>query len=110
MAYKFNDWGTPPTEEVWNKFLKDVDKLVKTTFGVDADGDPPVDVYCVDRTRYEPWHWFNVPYEHKAKTDAQMDEIEDAVLINLRMAMDAFDRFHTTKEFRRRQKKKSKET
>ena len=70
-------------------FLSEVYKLTKKRFGVDEDGDPPLDIHFIDRTKYWPLHYEPVPYDHKAKTQADHDDIMGALTHNLTTALDA---------------------
>lgn len=89
--YKFNDWAGPL--KGLDKFIDDTHERACAKFGVDADGDCPVNVLVIDRTKYEPMHYSPVPYEHLAKTNEDMLVIEDRLLRNLETAMSQLLRF-----------------
>ncbi len=89
--YPFNDWGGPL--EGFDEFVCDVIEKAKQQFGIDQDGDCPVNIHFTDRTKFEPLHHFDVPYEHKARTQEDMQEIEDALMSNLSMAMERYRHF-----------------
>ena len=86
MKYKYNGWDVP-IEKQLDKFRDRLHSQIKKEFGIDAYGDPPVDVILIDRTKYEPMHWWAVPYDHLAKTQEELDEIEKMVFFNLDTAL-----------------------
>lgn len=90
--YKFNDWGKPLGAD-FHKFWDATIVAAKRRFGVDQDGDCPVQVLMIDRTSEEPWHYCAVPYLHKAKTGEDIEEIELMLLLNLGTAYRALDTF-----------------
>jgi len=65
MKYKHNDWMTPLDQKKFNAFCTKVNEAARREFGVDQDGDCPVQLRVTDRTRFEPVHYLNVPYGHK---------------------------------------------
>jgi hypothetical protein len=98
--YRFNDWSPLDTKQL-DTFASKLDTLAKQTFGIDQDGDCPVSVRVLDRSRYEPMHWWVVPYEHTAKTAEEMERIEQALLSNLDTALDALQRFRAMHQRKR---------
>lgn len=98
--YPFNDWSTPTDTEKLNDFAERVTELANKTFGVDQDGDPAVQVKVIDRTRYEKARLWPVPYEQNAHTEEELAQVEKAVVINLQLAMSAFEQFMKVKPYR----------
>jgi hypothetical protein len=91
IKYPFNDWSKSPEGlDEWREEMRD---QIKRKFGIDADGDCPVNLLVIDRTKYQPLHYQLVPYEHEAKTPAQRDKIEQVLLTNLTTALNAYSHF-----------------
>ena len=61
--------------------------LIVEKFQADPDGDRPIDVHLVDRTKYWPNSYLDVEYSHNAKTDDDMQHILETVLCNLNIAL-----------------------
>lgn len=53
--------------------------LVSLKYGADADGDHPVEVSIVDRTRFERSHYFAIPYTHKAEKGREVEVLDEAI-------------------------------
>jgi hypothetical protein len=70
-------------------FADKIRHMAREEFGIDADGDSLVETRLVDRTRYEGSRYFLIPYEHKAETDEEREEIVRRLSINVGMAADA---------------------
>lgn len=98
--YPYNDWDKPL--DGFDEWIEKISEEAKVKFGIDADGDCPVDILFIDRTKYEPIHWWLVPYEHKAKTTEELDEVETAVANNLETALSKYQRFLMLKKNIRR--------
>jgi hypothetical protein len=92
-------------DEVLEAFEKAVEKL----FPQDCDGDRPVDYTILDRRKYQPMHWFCVPYEflddeqaetlsEQEKADRQED-IEQLLVGNVAIAVEALESFMKMKRF-----------
>lgn len=89
--------------------LVDLDKLAdfenkiyamaKEEFGTDDCLTQKVSVICVDRSRNQPLHYFQVPYSHKAKTEEEKDIILDRLLSNLSIATEAMENYLKIKRF-----------
>jgi len=76
-------------EELYGIFYN----IVDLKYGEDADGDTPIDINILDRTRFEPRCGdLPVPYTHKAKTVEEYDEILDRAICNAGSAMDRVSR------------------
>lgn len=99
--YPFNDWSKPLGEELF-KFIDEVHEMACRRFGVDADGDKPVQLHFIDRTIYEPLHYEPVPYDHQAKTQEDLDEIERVLLNNLDFAMQAVQTFNKLRSYNKK--------
>lgn len=98
--YKFNDWGKPLGAD-FHKFWDATIIAAKRRFGVDQDGDCPVQVMMIDRTCDDGWHYAAVPYLHKAKNAEEIEEIERMLLLNLGTAYHALDTFKRAVETQR---------
>lgn len=68
-----------------------VGKLLEMKYEKDCDGSLPVEVSFVDRTKFERSHYFNIPYEFKAKTNEERMEILSRLNTNVHMAANALD-------------------
>ncbi len=77
-------------EKDWDGFRQAVHELTERWFSRDCDGDLPVDICLVDRSRYEPMHFSAIKYSHKKPFDHQR-ALEIAAL-NVRMASEQLDR------------------
>lgn len=78
-----NDGDYLIDEKKLYSFLEKVRVMADQEFGIDVDGDSLVEVQVVDRTRYEYNGYFNIAYDHKAKTDKDRDNILKDLLSNL---------------------------
>lgn len=47
--------------------------IIRLKFGTDCDGDVPIDVDLVDRTRFEAAHVIHIPYGEDADEDKRLD-------------------------------------
>ena len=75
-------WDEVTDQEII-EFMWAVDQLEEKMLPIDADGDSPVNIHVIDRRKYEPMHWQEVPYSHK-----DIEGCFEAVLFNLRLAVD----------------------
>jgi hypothetical protein len=70
-----DEWCTDETYmlpiELCQKFYDKVIKLAEEMFGRDCDNHLPVDIHIIDRTRFEPVHFIEVPYRHKIEDIAK---------------------------------------
>lgn len=86
-------------------FQDKIYKMARQEFGTDDEGKiNKVSIICVDRSRYWPMHWFPVPYDHKAKTEEDLETILRALLTNVSIAADEM-RIHLDIERYRKQRK-----
>lgn len=67
--YTDANYKLPP--ELMQKFYDQCIKLAEETFGRDGDKSLPVSIHIVDRTRFEPVHYIEVPYRHKIEDEAE---------------------------------------
>lgn len=65
-----------------------LDALARAKWQEDADGDRPLDVTVVNRTRQEPLHFNPLPYLYKLQTRAEVLEYLYQAQINLHVASD----------------------
>lgn len=91
-------------------FEEKVYRMAREEFGTDDEGKTnKVQVFCLDRSRYWPQHWFPVPYDHKAKTVEEKERILSALLTNLSMATEAMDiHLRLMRDERRLEEKRAK--
>ena len=68
-------------DETMNAFYTAMLNLMGDMLPKDADGDYPIDIEIIDRRKYNPSHWFDVPYYHK-----EPEKYFEAVMDNLEMA------------------------
>ena len=94
-------------------FQDKVYKMAREEFGTDDEGKTnKVNVTCLDRTRFRGVQYFPVPYDHKAKTAEDREEILSKLLINLDIATTEMkiyidlDRHERTVRARKEEKKK----
>lgn len=76
----------PVSKAKLEAFENKVYKLAKEMFETDDDGDLPVSWMIIDRSRYEPVHFFALPYWHKARTEEERDHILDLCATNVEIA------------------------
>ena len=68
-------------------FQDKVYKMAREEFGTDDEGKiNKVQITCLDRTRFRGVQYFPVPYDHKAETAEEREEILSKLLINLGIA------------------------
>lgn len=79
----------PVAEGDIDKLHRIINAIIEAKYGPDPDGDTPIDFRLIDRTNFRPMHYFNVPYEHNAKTEEQTEELLDLLLRNVSIANDA---------------------
>lgn len=90
-------------------FEEKVYRMAREEFGTDDEGKVnKVQVFCLDRSRYWPQHWFPVPYDHKAKTVEEKERILSCLLTNLSMATEAMDTHLKLMGFDRRLEEKKR--
>lgn len=76
-----------------------VRELAANTFDMDSDGDIPVDIRVIDRTRYERCHYFYIPYEGNADNPAEHESVLDSLMSNLAISTEAINRWHRVRRF-----------
>jgi hypothetical protein len=67
-----------------------ISDVIEAKCEADPDGDRPINVIVVDRTRFEPMHFFPVEYDDD-KTKEEKQEILNRHLANLSIAMSRVD-------------------
>lgn len=92
-----SDWNDIP-DSVVDDFLKAVFLLRKKMLPVNSDGDEIVEIDFVDRRKFERSHYFPIPYQHKASTPEELNDIERDLLTNLSIAHDAVQIFVRCKD------------
>lgn len=99
---KYRDWTKNPcTDDEIRKFRDKVQDMADKEFGVDDEGDSSVEVIIVDRTRYEPMHYWPVPYSHRGPKEAKA--ALEAVVYNDSIASEDLHRQLRGEEYRARQ-------
>jgi len=75
-----------------------MDAIVDAKWDADCDGDRPINFQIVDRTRFEPMHFTQVPYRHHADgfvnplaREAWNAQVLEACMRNMKTATDMFD-------------------
>jgi regulator of replication initiation timing len=76
-----------------------VQDMAASHFGVDCDGDLPVDIRIIDRTRYERSHYLHVPYKDSADTSEEHEAVLDALMTNLSISTEDINRWHRIRRF-----------
>jgi hypothetical protein len=67
-------------------------EIISLKYAADADGDVPICIDIVDRTRFEkPVGNLPIPYHHKVRTTKEFDEIVERACSNARSAMGMLD-------------------
>lgn len=82
----------------WDKLYK----LAEQEFERDCDGDLPIQIQVIDRTRFMPDHYFRIPYTHKAETSKELVEIGGYLMDNVKSAIEALQQFYRAKEYEER--------
>jgi hypothetical protein len=77
-----------------NGFYDEVHKLARKKFPQDSDGDVPIDISIIDRTRYERMHYFHIPYDSKISTPEEWNDLLGALVGNLQIASEGMNRWH----------------
>lgn len=84
-------------------------EMLACKYPKDADGDLPINFKLVDRTVFEPSHFFNIPYTTRAKTPEEYDDPIDLACGNVKMAAERLDvLIHCRQELARQLKEKAK--
>lgn len=86
-------------QKLMTKAYAEVRKLLTKMFGKDSDGDSRVQFILIDRSRCWPMHFCNVPYEHKLKTKAELDDALRTYMVNAKIAVEALDTHVRTREY-----------
>jgi hypothetical protein len=93
--------------DFWDRLYK----LAEKEFEKDCDGDLPIQIFVLDRTRCEPDHYQPIPYAHKAASMEELNKISEAMMHNVKWAIDSLQSFLRCREYEeRRIKAQSSET
>lgn len=79
----------------------ELESLIEKYFDADSDGDLPIDLHMVDRTKYQRLHYTPIPYDHKNEND--LDRVVELSLLNLNIAQEDFNRAIRAREYVSRQ-------
>lgn len=100
--------STLPEDHPWNPKNVPTDKLqavwkaatekAEELFEEDEDGDLPIDIRILDRSRFQPYHHAGVPYSHHAITEDDHDEILRSLMSNLAAATDNLETYARCRE------------
>ena len=82
-----------------------IGRLIALKWQDDCDGDRPVEFKLRDRTKYESGWELALPYLHKAKTEAEEQEILSRAMTNAHSAMERLNRLFLGVEFQRQERK-----
>ncbi len=83
--------GGWPKHDIPQSSYDKIHKIALEEGGQDYSCSPRLEVTVIDRTEYESLHYFPVKYAHK--NDANNKEILETLLLNVRLAADALNRF-----------------
>lgn len=83
---EYGGWAAITLEDM-EQLDEIVHQLVEAKCEPDADGDRPVQIILVNRTIHEPMHFIPVPYDIKAETDDELEELVDDHYTNLDIAI-----------------------
>jgi hypothetical protein len=78
--------------EVVKELREKLTALAEEILGRDGDGDLPVQLIIVDRTRYEPLYYDPIRYEEQCKTGADRDDRLDYLVMNAQLAQESLSR------------------
>ena len=79
------------TEQDYDQLNEIIDTLVALKWSPDPDGDRPINWKLIDRTKFEPMHYFPVPYEHKMQDIHEQNGRLDTLLSNVSLATEALN-------------------
>jgi hypothetical protein len=68
-------------------------EIVEGKWDKDCDGDLPVNFRVIDRTRYEPMHFFEVPYAETCNTTEERQRRMDNLIANVQLAVRDLERW-----------------
>ena len=84
-------WAPVNNEDVDN-LNHIISTIIEQKWAADQDGDRPIDVTIIDRTKYEPLHHFALPYLYKIEDSDSLDEYTRRAFHNVSCAMEALER------------------
>jgi len=82
---KFGEYAEVTQKDMENLFYV-IELLISQKWDSDADGDYPVEVKVVDRHKFARSSYVLVPYLHKCKTSADIQDYINRVMINVSIA------------------------
>lgn len=68
-------------------------RLIEFKWDSDVDGDYPINWKLIDRTKFEPMYFFEVPYDHYCSTHEQRQRRLDNLITNVNMAVRDLERW-----------------
>jgi hypothetical protein len=81
--------GWAPVENDEVATLADIfNDIIHNKYEMDPDGDVPINFRLIDRTKYEPMHYYPLRYSHHAKTLEELVDIAEEAEYNLSIAFD----------------------
>ena len=92
----------PVNQKELTEFWDMVHQMARERFGTCDEGKiNKVKVILLDRSRYEAFHYFPIPYSDPARvtTEAEYDKITETLLTNLKMATDALNTHISCKKY-----------
>lgn len=89
--YPYNDWNESPKD--LDKFEEELRETILRKFGVDHDGDCPVNLQLIDRTKFQASNYLPVPYGYEAKKQEDFLKIYQVLSLNLSTALREMDNF-----------------
>jgi hypothetical protein len=94
----------PVDPQELGEFWEKVHGMAREQFGTCDEGKiNKVKVILIDRSRFEAFHYFPIPYSDPARvtTEVEYDKITDTLLSNLRMATEALTTHIQCKKYHR---------
>jgi len=83
---RVSDGGwAPVTEQDLRQLCSLMDRIIRMKWGKDPDGDLPIELEVVDRTRFQRMHYAPVPYEQDADGALGLERL-GIVLLNANIA------------------------
>jgi hypothetical protein len=79
----------PVTEADMHDLHNIIGQLINEKWEDDPDGDSPIDYKLIDRTKYEPDHFYTLPYVNGPNSD--LENYLDLALTNMKIAIEKAD-------------------
>lgn len=97
----------PVTKKDFDCLVAILGTLIAEKWAPDPDGDRPINYKLIDRTRFEPEHYFSLPYLHNIEKDpVAMEEYIDLAATNVKIALERLDLVLKMRRWERRGSKK----